>query len=31
LVTHDTALAKRCGRQLHLQGGRLLPEWRQLL
>lgn len=31
LVTHDVTLAKRCGRQLHLQGGRLLPEWRQLL
>lgn len=26
LVTHDVTLAKRCGRQLHLQGGRLLPE-----
>jgi putative ABC transport system ATP-binding protein len=26
LVTHDITLAKRCGRQLHLQGGRLLPE-----
>ena len=26
LVTHDVSLAKRCGRQLHLQGGRLLPE-----
>jgi putative ABC transport system ATP-binding protein len=23
LVTHDTALASRCQRQLHLQGGRL--------
>ena len=26
LVTHDVTLAQRCGRQLHLQGGRLLPE-----
>ncbi|HNH36251.1 MAG TPA: ABC transporter, partial [Rhodocyclaceae bacterium] len=25
LVTHDEALARRCGRQLRLAGGRLLP------
>lgn len=26
LITHDTALAKRCGRQIHMADGRLLQE-----